>query len=171
MQSSKSGKTRKSGLVLMSRQGKFADLFLVFPVWLETWPKAFHLYSFFKCSRNEAFKPFFSQFDQRVAMEMMTVRNIATSVLAMYFQILWMCKVSSPSNGRRKSYQWSKFSIFLFLTTIRKSTIFFPGQKMSKIPSIDKKILTGKFSLTSFIKMRHYCGEFLQFLSLLTLCP
>ena len=31
---------------------------------------------------------FFSQFDQTVTTETMTVRKIATSVLAMYFQVL-----------------------------------------------------------------------------------
>ena len=36
IQSLKSGKTRKSGLVSMSRQEKLADLFLVFPAKLET---------------------------------------------------------------------------------------------------------------------------------------
>ena len=36
IQSLKSGKTRESGLVPMSRQEKVADLFLVFPAILET---------------------------------------------------------------------------------------------------------------------------------------
>ena len=36
IQSLKSGKTRKSGIVPMSRQERLADLFLVFPARLET---------------------------------------------------------------------------------------------------------------------------------------
>ena len=58
----KSGKTRKSGRVPMSRQEKLADLFLVFPDRLETWPKAFHSYSFIKCSKNETFRHFLFNF-------------------------------------------------------------------------------------------------------------
>ena len=51
-------------------------------------------------------------------METMNVRKISTSVLAMHFQVLWIYKVSLASIGRGKSYQWPKFSIFLFLTTL-----------------------------------------------------
>ena len=47
---------RKSGLVSMWRQEKLADLFLVFAARLKTSPKVFHLYSFIKHSRNEAFR-------------------------------------------------------------------------------------------------------------------
>ena len=60
----------------------------------------------------------FSPFYQMVTMEMMTIRKISTSVLAVYFQVLGLYKVALPSSGRRKSYQWSKFSDFLFLTTL-----------------------------------------------------
>ena len=46
--------------------GKLADLFLVFPARLETWPKVFHLYSFIKHSKNEAFKHFLVNFVKRL---------------------------------------------------------------------------------------------------------
>ena len=52
-------------------------------------------------------------------METMTVTKISISVLAMNFQVPWLYKVSLPSSGRRKSYQWLKFSIFLLLTTLK----------------------------------------------------
>ena len=113
IQSFKRGKKRKSGLVSMSRQEKLADLTLVFPARLETWPKAFHSYPFIKCSRNEAFRHFFVKFYQTVTMETMTVQK--------FWLQFWVCismlydyKASSLSSGRRKSYQWSKFSNFLF---------------------------------------------------------
>ena len=77
IQSLKSAKTRKSGLVPMSGQEELADSFLAFPARLETWQKAFHSYSFIK-----------RQFHQTVTMETMTVRKISTSVLVMYFQVL-----------------------------------------------------------------------------------
>ena len=48
----------------------------------------------------------------------MTVRKFSISVLAPYCQVLWLYKISLPSFSRTKSYQWSKFSIFLFLTTL-----------------------------------------------------
>ena len=54
----------------------------------------------------------FSQFYQTITMQTMTVTKIWTSVLVMYIQILWLYKVPLPSSGRRKSYQWSKSSIF-----------------------------------------------------------
>ena len=87
-QSLKSGKTRKSGLVPMSKQEKLTDLSLIFPTTLETWLKVFRSYYFIKRSRNEAFKALFSQFYQTVAMETMTFRKISISLLAMYFQVL-----------------------------------------------------------------------------------
>ena len=62
----KSGKTRKSGIVLMSRQKKLADLFMVFPARLETLPKVFHSYSFIRCPRNEAFRHFLVNFIKRL---------------------------------------------------------------------------------------------------------
>ena len=62
IQSLKSGKTWKCGLVPMSRQEKLADLFLVFPARLQTWPKAFHSYFFIKHSKNEAFRHFLVNF-------------------------------------------------------------------------------------------------------------
>ena len=46
-----------------------------------------------ECFRNEAF---FSPFYQMVTMEMMTIRKISTSVLAVYFQVLGLYKVSLP---------------------------------------------------------------------------
>ena len=66
MQTSNSGKTRKSGLFLMSRQENLADLFLVFPVRHETRPKAFHSYSLIKCSKNEAFRHSLVNFIKRL---------------------------------------------------------------------------------------------------------
>ena len=66
IKSLKSGKTEKSGFVPMSRQEKLADLFLVFPTRLGTWPTAFHSYSFIKRSRNEAFRHFSVNFIQRL---------------------------------------------------------------------------------------------------------
>ena len=67
--------TWKSGVVPMSRQEKFADLFLVFPARLETWPKAFHSYSFFKCSRNEVFWYFLVNFIKRLPLKRWPVQN------------------------------------------------------------------------------------------------
>ena len=71
----KSGKAQKSSLVPMSSQEKLTDLFLVFPVRLETLSKAFHSYS-----RNEALRHFSVNFDA-------CYKNL-TSAFAMYFQVL-----------------------------------------------------------------------------------
>ena len=66
IQSLKSGNTRKSGLVPMSRQEKLADLLLLFAARLETWQKAFHSYSIIERYRNEAFWHFLVNFIKRL---------------------------------------------------------------------------------------------------------
>ena len=51
-------KNTKKWLFPMSQQEKFADLFLIFSGRLKRRRKAFHSYSFFKLSRNEALGTF-----------------------------------------------------------------------------------------------------------------
>ena len=53
-----------------------------------------------------------------VTMEMMTIRKISISVLAVYFQVLGLYKVALPSSGRRKVISDQNFQFFLFLTTL-----------------------------------------------------
>ena len=57
------------GLGPTLRQEKIWDLLLVFPAKLETWPKAFHSYSFIKRSRNEAFRYFLVNFIKWLPLE------------------------------------------------------------------------------------------------------
>ena len=48
-----------------------------------------------------------------VTMEMMTIRKISTSVLAVYFQVLGLYKVVLPSSGRRKVISDQNFHFFV----------------------------------------------------------
>ena len=61
---------------------------------------------------------------QTVTMETINVRKISTSVLAVYFQVLYkVCKVSFPSSGRRKKL--SMIKIFkLFVSFHLKNNVF-----------------------------------------------
>ena len=77
IQSLKSGKTRKSGFVAMSRKKKPAVLF---PARLETWPKAFHLYFLIKSSRNEAFRHFLVKYIKRLPWKHDRYKNFNFSV-------------------------------------------------------------------------------------------
>ena len=86
IQSLKSGKTRKSGLIPMSRQEKLAELFLVFPARLQTRPKRFISIPSLNVPKMRP-SGAFSQFYQTGTMETMTVTKLSTSVLAMYFQV------------------------------------------------------------------------------------
>ena len=111
IQSWKSGKTWKLASFPCWGRKNLADLFLIFPARLKTWPNAFHSYSFIKLSRNEAL---FSQFYQTVTMETMTITKILASVFAIYFQVLWLHKVSLPLSGREKKLSIIKsFNFFV----------------------------------------------------------
>ena len=80
IQSLKSEKTQKSGLVPMSRQEKLENLFMVFPARLGILRKAFRSYFLIKRSRNENFRHFLVNFLKPVTMEMMIVIKILTLV-------------------------------------------------------------------------------------------
>ena len=84
IQSSKSGRTRKSGLVPMSRHEGLR---------IYSWyslPDLKHEQKRFirSPSLSVPAMALFSQFYQTVTIGMMTVRQILTSVLAVYFQVL-----------------------------------------------------------------------------------
>ena len=104
IQSLKRGKRRKSGLAPMSRQENVRIYFWCSLPYLKHDKKPFIRIPSLNVAEMRPLGTF-SQFFQTVTMERMTVRNISTSVLAMDFQVLSVCKLSLPSSGRRKSYQ------------------------------------------------------------------
>ena len=90
----------------------------IIPARLQTWSKAFNLYFSIKHSRNKAFRHFLVGFIKSYHENNHCHKNFDL-VFAIYFQVLWLCKVSLPSSGRKTSYQQSKFSAFLFLDQLK----------------------------------------------------
>ena len=131
----------------MSMQGKPADLFLVFTARLETRPKAFRSYSFIKHSRNEAFRHFLVNLSNGYDGNDDRYKNLdfgfgyvfpSSMTVQSFITIKW----------KEKSYQWSKFSNFLFLTTFRKIYSFFntkrQGLILKRIKGIGVLVLPGE---------------------------
>ena len=79
-------KARKIILVPVPRHENLADLFLVLPDQLQMWSKSFHLYSFIKLSKHEAFGSFLVIFCWMVAM--VTVLKTLISIFGAYFQVV-----------------------------------------------------------------------------------
>ena len=96
----------------MSRQGEFADLFLVFPAILETWQKVFHSYSFIIFPEMRPLGTFWSIVSNGYYGNNDRYKNFHFS-LAMYLQVLQIYKISSPSSDRRKVINDQNFKFFV----------------------------------------------------------
>ena len=114
IQSLKSGKARENGLVPMSRQEKLADLFLAFPARLETWPKAFHSYSFIKRSRNEAFMHFLVNSVKRLPWKRWTLQKFRLQSWLCICKFFGYAKFHYHQVAGEKVMNDQNFQIFCF---------------------------------------------------------
>ena len=83
----RSEENTKSSLVPIRRYENLTDLFRILPGYLQMSSRRFHLYSFIKLSKNEAFKHFLSHFCWMVFIETTTVMKILISIFGEYSQV------------------------------------------------------------------------------------
>ena len=119
-------KTRKNGLVPMSRQ-KNVDLFLLFLARLQTWPETLHRYSFIESSRNEAFRHFLSN---GLPWKQWLFRKFDFSFRYIFSSSVTVESFITIKRQRKKVINDQNFQIFCFLTTLK--TISFSMKSYSR---------------------------------------
>ena len=111
IQNLKNGKTRKCGLVPLSRQERLRIYSWYSLPDFKIDPK--HVIRIPSLNVPEM-RHFLVNFIKQLPWKSMTVRKILTSVLAMYFYVLWPYQVSLPSSGREKVINDQNFQSFCF---------------------------------------------------------